>query len=531
MLPSLSITPFQRFIIVLTTVSAAIMELVDTSIVNVALFKMSGSLGVSVEDISWVITSYGVANVVIIPMTGFLQAYFGRKNYYLFSMVLFTIASYFCGASESLGALVFWRFVQGIGGGALLSTSQGILFDAFPPQKRALAGGFFGMGIVLGPTLGPTVGGYILEHAQNWGWIFYVNLPIGLIATILTYFFVFKTPDEGKNKASINIDYIGIVLLMAGVGCLQYTLERGEAEDWFESATIQWTAAIAFFGIITFIWWELRVKNPVVNLRVLNNRTLAITTIFTFVVGIGLFTSVFVYPLLAQRVLGWTPLLTGMTLIVPTLFAVVLFPVIGKRVSAGANPLPFVIAGFVFFIAFGMVGGQLGNDMNRWNLLLPLGLRALGIAMLQLPLINASVATLEMKDYPAGIAINNMIRQLGGTFGIATANNYISTQFAQHRTDLVSNLQEGSQAVTESMQTIVGGLISRTGDAFNATQQALTLLDYRVNLQAYYLSYLDTFRLIAFFFVAVFPLIFFLKLKKQTAAPTAAAKEAMEAAH
>ena len=200
---------FAQAIIVITTISAAIMELVDTSIINVALNDMSGSLGVNIEDISWVITSYAIANVIIIPLTGFLAAYFGRKNYYLASMIIFTLASYMCGQSTSLFELILWRFIQGIGGGALLSTSQSILFDAFEPKDRGKAAGLFGMGIVLGPTLGPTLGGYLMEHF-SWPLIFLVNIPIGIIATTLSFIFIDKKEGEGKDKRSINIDYIGI---------------------------------------------------------------------------------------------------------------------------------------------------------------------------------------------------------------------------------------------------------------------------------------------------------------------------------
>jgi DHA2 family multidrug resistance protein len=214
------------------------MELVDTSIVNVALNDMAGSLGVSIEDISWVITSYAIANVIIIPLTGFLADYFGRKNYYLASMIIFTAASYMCAQSTGLVEIIVWRFVQGIGGGALLSTSQAILFDAFEPKDRPVASGLFGMGLVLGPTLGPTLGGFIIEHL-SWPMIFMINIPIGIVATILTFTFIDKKPGEGKNKASIQIDYTGIMLLMAGIGCLQFVLERGQADDWFSSPTIR----------------------------------------------------------------------------------------------------------------------------------------------------------------------------------------------------------------------------------------------------------------------------------------------------
>src|SRR6478609_5963611 len=289
-----------KFIIVITTVSAAVMELIDTSIVNVALSDMSGSLGVNIEDISWVITSYAIANVIIIPLTGFLAEYFGRKNYYIVSMIIFTVASYMCGQSSSLPELIIWRFIQGIGGGALLSTSQAILFDAFEPKDRPIASGLFGMGIVLGPTLGPTLGGYIIDHA-SWPLIFMINIPIGIIATFLSLSFINKKEGEGTKKKEIKIDYTGILLLMVGIGCLQYVLERGESEDWFSSNIIRITSALAFVGMVGFIWYELKIKNPAVNLKVLGNRNLAFTTIFTFVVGLGLFTSVFVFPVLAQR--------------------------------------------------------------------------------------------------------------------------------------------------------------------------------------------------------------------------------------
>ena len=209
-----SMKKLAKYIIVITTVSAAVMELVDTSIVNVAISDMAGSLGVSIEDISWVITSYAIANVIIIPLTSFLAEYFGRKNYYIASMIIFTLASYMCGQSTGLVEMIVWRFVQGVGGGALLSTSQAILFDAFEPEERPIASGLFGMGLVLGPTLGPTIGGYIIEH-YSWPLIFMINVPIGLVATLLAYSFVDKKDGEGKHKKSIYIDYPGIALLIS----------------------------------------------------------------------------------------------------------------------------------------------------------------------------------------------------------------------------------------------------------------------------------------------------------------------------
>ena len=521
-----------KFVIVITTVSAAIMELIDTSIVNVALNDMSGSLGVSIEDISWVITSYAIANVIIIPLTGFLAEYFGRKNYYIASMILFTIASYYCGQSTSLVELVLWRFIQGVGGGALLSTSQAILFDAFEPEDRPIASGLFGMGIVLGPTLGPTLGGYIMDHFQ-WPLIFMVNIPIGIIATILAFVFIDLKPGEGRNKKSIKIDYTGILLLIVGISCLQYVLERGEAEDWLASSTIRTCAILAFVGLTSFIWYELTIEKPAVNLRILNNRNLAFTTIFTFVTGFGLYTSVFVFPVLAQRVLGFTPYETGLTLLAPTLITVIMMPIIGKIMSKGVSPIPFVVFGFIFFAAYCYYNAGISPDAGRWDFFFPLALRALGLSMVQLPLINQAVVGLQQKDYASGISLNNMIRQLGGAFGIAMANNYVASHYAQHRTDLISNLTPGSAEFTNRFNTLVQGMMAQGTDLASATTKAYAVINAAVEKQAYYLSYLDTFRLVGIFFILVIPLVAFLRVKKKTAtaAEKALAKAAVAEAH
>ncbi len=521
---------FARAIIVITTVTAAVMELIDTSIVNVALNDMSGSLGVNIEDISWVITAYAIANVIIIPLTGFLAEYFGRKNYYIASMIIFTIASYMCAQSTSLVEIIAWRFIQGVGGGALLSTSQAILFDAFEPKDRPMASGLFGMGLVLGPTLGPTLGGYIIDHA-SWPLIFMINIPIGIIATLLSFYFIDKKEGEGENKKSIHIDYTGILLLMAGIGCLQYVLERGESEDWFNSDIIRVCSIIAAVGLVSFIIYELNIKSPAVNLRVLGNRNLAFTTIFTFVAGFGLFTSVFVYPVLAQRVLGFTAYETGNSLLLPTLAAVIMMPIIGRTMSKGMSPIPFVVTGFSLFAIYSILSASVSPDVGKWDFFFPLLLRAIGISMCQLPLINQAVAGLAPKDYAAGISLNNMIRQLGGAFGIAMANNYVANRYAQHRSDLVSMMPNGSPILTERLNAISQGIISRSGDVAGATNKAYTILNSTVERQAYYLSYLDTFRLIAIFFVLVIPLVAFLRVKKKSATESAASMKAAAEAH
>jgi len=341
--------------------------------------------------------------------------------------------------------------------------------------------------------------------------------------------FVEAKPNEGKQKDKIHIDYTGIALLAAGIGCLQFVLERGEAEDWFSSHAIQVCSVIAAIGLIGFIIYELRIKNPAVNLRVLGNRNLAFTTVFTFVAGFGLFTSVFVYPVLAQRVLGFTAYETGLSLLAPTLIAVIMMPVIGKSMAKGIPTIPFVVTGFILFASYAWLSSSVSPDVNRWDFFFPLALRAFGISMVQLPLINQAVVGLQPKEYASGIALNNMIRQLGGAFGIAIANNYIAHQYAQHRSDLVANLTQGSYALTSSVNGIVQNFIAKTGDSATAATKAYALISSSVDKQAYYLSYLDTFKLIALFFILVIPLVVFLRAKKKTINNGAAAAALAEA--
>jgi DHA2 family multidrug resistance protein len=524
----MSLTKIAKIIIAATTISAAIMELIDVSIVNVALNQMAGTLGASIEDISWVITSYAIANVIIIPMTGFLAAYFGRKRYYMGSIMVFTLASVMCGQSTSIWMLVFWRFVQGLGGGGLLSTSQSILFDAFPKNQRGLAGALFGMGIVLGPTLGPTIGGLIID-SYAWPLIFYVNIPFGILATYMCYRFI--EPDSAIiHKPSI--DWYGIILLAVGIGALQFVLERGEIEDWFDSSTIVWFSVIAVVGLVTFVYWELRQKHPVVNLRILKDSNLAFTTILTFIVGFVLFTSVFVYPLLLQRILGYTALATGLTLLPSSLLSLVVMPFVGKRLQAGTSPKIFVVMGFLVLMLFGYLMSRADINVSGSFYFLPLLIRGGGLAMLMVPLTTLAVQGLEPKDMPQGIALNNMMRQLGGSFGIAIINNYVAGRYVIHRTDLVANIYQGSGLLAERMSLLTQGLQSKLPVTADVQHQVMQILDLTVMKQAYLLSYLDAFLYSSMMILVVFPLLLFThKRKGQTKNSAVSVEKIAEASH
>ena len=517
-----SLSKIAKIIIALTTISAAIMELIDTSIVNVALNQIAGNLGASIEDIAWVITSYAIANVIIIPMTGFLAAYFGRRRYYMASIAIFTIASVFCGMSTSLWQIVLWRFVQGLGGGGLLSTSQSILFETFPGKQRGLAAALFGMGIVLGPTLGPTVGGIIID-SYSWPLIFYINVPFGIIASILTYRFIPKSFDI---SAKPKIDWSGIFLLTIGIGSLQYVLERGEAEDWFDSRLIIWLTMVAVVGLISFIWWELKQKQPVVNLRILKDWNLALTTLLTFIVGFILFTSVFVFPLMLQRVLGYTAYETGLTLLPASILSLLIMPFIGKRLQAGTPPKFFVTIGFITLMGFGILLSRADLNVSSGFFALPLMIRGAGLACLMVPLNAMAVAGLQPRDIPQGVALNNMMRQLGGSFGIAIINNYIAHRAAIHRTDLISNIYSGGQQFTERYNQIFQGLQSKLPVAANLQQQTYRVIELSVMKQTYMLSYLDAFLYATLFILIAFPLIFFTRHRRISGEKVAMAGEA-----
>ncbi|GAB2564954.1 DHA2 family efflux MFS transporter permease subunit [Spirosoma areae] len=522
-------TGFRRWIVVITAISAAIIELIDISIVNVGLTDIAGNLGVTIEDVAWVVTAYAIANVIVIPMTSFLQRYFGRKNYYIGSIVLFTLASYGCGFADNLWVLVAFRFLQGIGGGALLSTSQGLMYDAFPPSQRAVASALFGMGIVLGPTLGPTLGGYIIDN-YHWSWMFYINVPIGIIAVMLSLAFIDKKEDEiNIDRKSIAIDQFGILLLAVGIGSLQYVLERGEADDWFDSKLIMWLALVAAITLPLFIWWELRgTKAPVVDLRVMKNRNLAIGSILVVVVGYGLFTSVLLYPLFAQRIVGLTATQTGKLLIPGGLVTLPMFALVGRLLAKGVSPRLIVILGYVAFSTFCFMMSTYNMNASDGDFITALIVRGIGLALVNVPLINQSVSTLEPRQLPTGIAIVNMMRQIGGAFGVAITNTYVTQRTAVHRGDLLSNLQPGEMLTTERLNAMTQALIARGVNAFDAVTGAYKNLDLIISRQALMVSYLDTFRLAGLFFVVSFPLLFLLKNKKMDAT---AAKAVADAAH
>ena len=284
-----------RVIITITAVLCALLEIVDTTIVNVALNDMRGSLGATLTDVAWVITAYAIANVIVIPMTSWLSQQFGRRNYFAASIIIFTFSSFLCGNATGIWELVLFRFIQGLGGGALLVTSQTIITESYPVEKRGMAQAIYGMGVIVGPTLGPPLGGYLVDN-YSWPYIFYINVPIGIIATLLTLTYV-RSPKYGDKLKSNQVDWWGIITLATFIGSLQFVLEHGQQDDWFNDSTIVIVSIMSFVGLFFFIWRQLVYEYPIVNLRVLKDNNLRVGTILSFVLGFGLYGSTFIIPI------------------------------------------------------------------------------------------------------------------------------------------------------------------------------------------------------------------------------------------
>jgi MFS transporter, DHA2 family, multidrug resistance protein len=503
----------RRAIITITAIICALLEIVDTTIVNVAVNDMKGNLGATTSEVGWVITAYAIGNVIIIPMTSWLAQQFGRRNYFAASIILFTICSFLCGNASGITELVLFRFLQGVGGGALLVTSQTIITESYPPEKRGMAQAIYGMGVIIGPTLGPPLGGYIIDHF-SWPYIFYINIPLGVIATLLTLQFV-RSPKYSEKSAAGDIDWTGIALLAIFVGSLQYILEKGHDDDWFNSSTIIFLAIAAILGAFFFIWREMTFRNPVVNLRVLKNGNLRVGTILSFIMGFGLYGSTFIIPLYVQATLGWTATQAGLLMVPAALTTAVMMPIIGRLLQAGAKKqLLAAIGMFMFFIfcfwGYKILTPDTGKDAFFWMLIF----RGMALGLLFIPVTTLSLSTLKGREIGEGAAFTGMMRQLGGSFGIALITTFMAKQVMVHRSDLVSRLDITSPVVQNRVNTMQQGFIQNNIPSNIALQDAYKALDYSVTKQAMVLSYMDVFFYIGLVFLVCVPFVLMVRSSK-----------------
>ena len=504
---------FRRVIITITAVLCAMLEIVDTTIVNVALNNMRGSLGASLTDVAWVITAYAIANVIVIPMTSWLSQQFGRRNYFAASIIIFTVASFLCGNADNIWELVTFRFIQGLGGGALLVTAQTIITESYPVAKRGMAQAIYGMGVIVGPTLGPPLGGYIVDHF-SWPYIFYINIPLGIIATLLTFSFV-KSPKYGEKLKASQVDWYGIILLSAFIGSLQYVLEHGQQDDWFNNLTIIILSTVSVFGLILFIWRELTYKYPIVNLRVLKDTNLRVGTIMCFILGFGLYGSTFLIPIYTQSVLGWSALDAGLLLIPSSITTGIMMPFIGKMIQRGIPQTYMVAVGFfIFFLFTYWMQNVITTDSGEEHLFWPLILRGVGLGLLFVPITTLSLSTLKGKSIGEGAAFTGMMRQLGGSFGIAIITTFLARFNQEHRVNLISHLDKTSFEVQQAVQQFKMGFMSKGFAENEALAKAYKAIEYKVMLQSSVLSYMDVFLYLGALFLLCIPFILVIKKGK-----------------
>jgi len=502
-----------RYLIAFAVTLASVLELVDTSIVNVAIPHMMGNLGATLEEIAWVSTGYIVANVIVLPLTGWFSERLGRRNYYTGSIALFTIASFFCGHATTLHDLVFWRVVQGIGGGALISTAQAILFDVFPREEAGTAMAIFGMGVMVGPTLGPTLGGWITDN-YAWPWIFYINLPLGILAGILTWRYV---PEPAHHiEMPDRVDWQGLALLILGIGSLQIMLERGESHDWFASREIVTELFVAVSALLLFVWHELRTAFPVVNLRILANRQLATGVVFGLLLGFALYSSVFALPVFLQNLLGYTAWDTGRVILPGALASAVTMALAGKfntkidaRLSITTGILLFGVAMWMHY--------HFTMELGMGDLLLPMILRGVAMGLIFVPLVGATVADLPSKHMAQGTGLFNLSRQLGGSFGIAITATLLTRWTEQARDALRPHLGMTEDRPRQWLAGMEQVFLRQGGTPAEAALRARAVLEGLVHQQASVIAFEKVFLTMGITFLLALPLLLLFRTGKAAA--------------
>ncbi|GEL11605.1 MFS transporter, DHA2 family, multidrug resistance protein [Flavobacterium glycines] len=504
---------FRRVIITITAVLCALLEIVDTTIVNVALTDMRGSLGATLTDVAWVITAYAIANVIVIPMTSWLSQQFGRRNYFAVSIVIFTVSSFLCGNATNIWELVAFRFVQGLGGGALLVTAQTIITESYPIAKRGMAQAIYGMGVIVGPTLGPPLGGYLVDNF-SWPYIFYINIPLGIIATLLTLSFV-KSPKYGEKLKSNQVDWYGIILLATFIGSLQFVLEHGQQDDWFNDNIIITLSVVSLFGLILFIWRQLVYKYPIVNLKVLKDGNLRIGTIMSFIMGFGLYGSTLIIPIYTQAILGWTATDAGLLLIPGSITTAIMMPFVGKMIQKGVPQSYMVAVGFLIFFIFTLsMYYNMTPDTGVEHMYWPLILRGIGLGLLFVPITTLSLSTLKGKHIGEGAAFTGMMRQLGGSFGIAIITTFITRLTQMHRVNLVANLDGSSFEVQQRISQMQKAFMAKGYSINESLKKAYEVLDFSVMKQSTVLAYMDIFLYLGLLFLCCIPFILLIKKGK-----------------
>jgi DHA2 family multidrug resistance protein len=524
---------FRAKLIIAIAVMASLLEIIDTSIVNVAIPSMMGNLGATQQDVSWVVTGYIIANAIVLPISAWLGSQFGRRKYYIACILAFTATSIACGLAPNLTTLVIFRVLQGLAGGALLPTSQALLQEQFPREKSGTASAIFGMSVMIGPTVGPTLGGFLTDHF-NWRAIFNINLPLGLLTAGMAYLYVTNHPpkltktgpvhdisDEEKvlttQKKASKIDSIGLSLLIAGIGCLQYVLERGQADEWWDSSAITTCAIIAAIALPAFVWWELRVKEPIINLRLFKNSVVRNGTSLMFMLGFMLFGVMFILPIFVSRVLHFDATQTGMMFIPGALLTMVCMPMVGKAL-AKTDPRYLILWGISMVVWMLLTMTHYSSLTSETQVFHTLLIRGAGMAFLFVPINAVVLGQFRGADLGQVAGLMNLLRQIGGSVGIALMDTLLERTSHQNAADLatgVSVLNPGTQAELMRMGVTDMGHISAP---------VMASIAMRMDQQEYLMSFTQMmWYVLIIYSLSLIPL-YFLKVPKNL--DLAAAKDA-----
>jgi DHA2 family multidrug resistance protein len=514
--PAETLNP-KRWFILAGLITAAILQVLDTTIVNVCLPQMAGNLGATSEEIGWVVTGYILSNVIFLPMTAFFTDRLGRKKYLTASIVVFVVASFFCGTSHTLLEIVFWRILQGAGGAALLSTAQATLVQVFPAREQGIVQSVFMMGLTVAPTLGPTLGGWITDN-YTWNWCFLINVPIGMLAALLVMMYLHDTEERVQGRP---VDWAGIGLLAVGLGSMQYVLEEGQRNDWFEDPTITILSIVSVVCLTGLVYWQLSPKNPVpvVNFRIMQNKTLSACLFLFVALGFGLYGGTYLFPLLAHSLLGFSSMQIGLALLpggVATAFAIIACGAILNRPKPLLDIRVVILFGTVMTMVAMWQMGTLSSQSGQEDTTFALLLRGLGAGFLFVPINQAAFASLKKSELQQASGIISLARQLGGSFGIALLATYVDNHIQMHRADLLYNFNAANDVFTHRSHAMTG-LFAAHGYGHAAAQAAgLAVLDHSMMRQALSMGYNDAFLMMLLVNLVTLPAVLLLR-KPQTA--------------
>lgn len=504
-------------IIVILTI-ATFMEVLDTSIANVALPHIAGSLSAGQDESSWVLTSYLVANAIILPISGWLATFFGRKNFYMACVLIFVVSSFMCGVSTNLGMLIFFRILQGLGGGGLAPSEQSIIADTVPPEKRGLAFAIYGLGVVFAPAIGPTVGGWITDN-YSWHWIFFINVPVGIASVFLTWFFVSEPKStagerDRMRREGVKIDWVGILLIAVGIGCLEIVLDEGNRKDWFESNFIIRFAVISIISLVAGVIWEFRQKEPAVDVRLLLDRNFTSAFILLFAVGFILFGSTFLLPLMAQTLMGYDAITAG-EVISPGGFVVMLMmPLVGGYLLQKVQVRWLILVGLVIsaLALWNMTGLNLNAAYSdlAWARIF----QAMGLAFLFVPINTAAYTGIKPGKTNNVSALMNLSRNLGGSFGIAILSTILARRSQFHINMSGYHTSQYDPAFSAYLTKLTQYFQSQGSNAFDALNMAKGAAWGMIVKQSTMQAFIDAFFVLMIIIICVMPLVFLLRKNK-----------------